>query len=191
MDPIALRFIERILDVVVGGLSIFLGYRLVRSVPGASDGKGTFKFPMHTSVILTKVGPGVFFALFGAVTVCFALFRGLDIKTPDGRHITYASQVQAASNARADGRALIRREIALLNAVPGMLDSGLDEQSRGDVVRSLRRVKLQLMRPVWGDGSDGFGSFTEFEKWVEHGEGGAPPAKSANAVALYRYGAKP
>ena len=67
MDPLLFRSIERIVSVLIGGLSIFLGYRLFSSVRGQSDGKGTFKFPMHTSGVLTKVGPGVFFALFGAV----------------------------------------------------------------------------------------------------------------------------
>jgi hypothetical protein len=190
MDPLVLRSIERILDVIVGGMAIILGYRLFRSVPGASDGKGTFKFPMHTSVMLTKVGPGVFFALFGAAIICMALFRGLDL-TVDGRHIRYAGSVHAASSARADARALMRREMATLNALPGMLDPKLDEQSRDDATRSLRRAKLQLMKPAWGDARDGFGDYKDFETWVEQGEQGPAPANSSEALALYRYGARP
>ena len=42
MDPLLFRSIERIVSVLIGGLSIFLGYRLFSSVRGQSDGKGTF-----------------------------------------------------------------------------------------------------------------------------------------------------
>ena len=39
MDPLLFRSIERIVSVLIGGLSIFLGYRLFSSVRGQSDGK--------------------------------------------------------------------------------------------------------------------------------------------------------
>jgi hypothetical protein len=191
MEPLTFRFIERILVVLIGGASIYFGYRLFSSVPGQSDGKGTFKFPMHTSVILTKVGPGVFFALFGTVAICIALLQPQVTTLPDGSKVSYAGEVMAASNARADGRALLRREIAVLNSTPGMLDRHIDEQDRDDVIRSLRRVKLLLMKPVWGGAGEGFGSFEEFESWVSGGETGPPPAGSNEAMALYRYGARP
>lgn len=95
MDDFALRAIERILDAVIGGISIYLGYRLFLSVPrraadpdgtaqgandSASDGGGSsaeFKLPGDVSIILTRVGPGIFFALFGAAVVVTSLSKGM------------------------------------------------------------------------------------------------------------------
>jgi hypothetical protein len=96
MDDFALRAIERILDAVIGGLSIYFGYRLFLSVPrSGADRDGTtrepsasasadavgssaeFKLPGDISIILTRVGPGIFFALFGAVVVVTSLSRGM------------------------------------------------------------------------------------------------------------------
>ena len=190
MDPLLMRFIERILAVLAGGLAIWLGYRLFSSVPAQNDGKGTFKLPLNTSIVVTKVGPGVFFALFGAVTLCVALFKPLEIETKDGSRVNYVTSVPAADK-RADGRALLRREIATLNTIPGLLSPDLPPEERGDAARSLSRVKLLLLQPVWGEPAEGFGSFSEFESWVDKGEPGPPPAHMDAALALYRYGAKP
>jgi hypothetical protein len=96
MDDFALRAIERILDAVIGGISIYLGYRLFLSVPrrgGDRDrvGRGSrasasadegassaeFKLPGDVSIILTRVGPGIFFALFGAAVVVTSLSKGM------------------------------------------------------------------------------------------------------------------
>jgi hypothetical protein len=189
MDPLIFRSIERLASVFIGGFSIFLGYRLFSSIRGQSDGKGTFQFPMHTSVVLTKVGPGVFFALFGTVAVCAAIFRPLDEKLPNGRTVSYAGMPKATSNERADGRALLRRDFAVLNTVPGLMGPQVAEIDRGNVDRGLRRVKLLLMKPVWGEPGEGFGNFAEFESWATQGETGAAPAASNEALALYRYGA--
>ena len=40
MDPIALRAFERILATLIGGLAIYLGYRLFVQVPSERDGEG-------------------------------------------------------------------------------------------------------------------------------------------------------
>ena len=40
MDPISWRFIERILAVAIGGVSIYLGYRLFAQVPEQRDSDG-------------------------------------------------------------------------------------------------------------------------------------------------------
>jgi hypothetical protein len=69
MDPITLRFAERLLAVLFGGMAIYLGYRLFLLVPERREGEGRFTFPWDASVVLTRVGPGVFFALFGALVV--------------------------------------------------------------------------------------------------------------------------
>ena len=187
MDPLTLRFIERITAVLIGGIAIYLGYRLFDKVPEQRDSGGKVKLPWDISVVLTRVGPGIFFALFGAATVSLALFRPVEMK--DGNLVAYAgggAGAVAGSHARADARALLRRDIATLNTIPQMLPADLAEHERESVSRTLRRVKLSLIRPVWGEPAEGFGDMTQFEKWVLADEQDAPPAGMDGALALYR-----
>jgi hypothetical protein len=67
MDVETLRMVERIVIAFGGIISIILGYRLfmVASLDHKEVSGGTFKTALF-SVSLSKVGPGVFFALFGA-----------------------------------------------------------------------------------------------------------------------------
>lgn len=189
MDPLVLRFAERITAVLIGGLAIFLGYRLFISVPEIKDAGGNFKLPWNISIVMTRVGPGVFFALFGTSAVCLALLRPLTIQPGTGS-ATYASQ-PADPDARADGRALLRREMAALNNLPSQLRPDLAGQDRKDIERSLRRAKLVMMKPVWGQPQEGFGEFSAFESWVEKEERDPPPPGMSGALDLYRYGSTP
>ena len=66
MDPISFRALERILAVVIAGISIYLGYRLFLKLPDKTDSEGKFILPGNISIYISRVGPGVFFALFGA-----------------------------------------------------------------------------------------------------------------------------
>jgi hypothetical protein len=63
--PEVLRMIERIIVVCGGVLCIFLGYLLFRIAALRQDSSGKFKSAFF-ELTATKVGPGVFFALFGA-----------------------------------------------------------------------------------------------------------------------------
>jgi len=190
MDPLLLRFIERITTVLTGGFSIYLGYRLFLSMPEQKNSDGKFVLPLHTSIVLTKVGPGIFFALFGIAAVIFALSRPMQME--GGRTTSYAGGSSLSdSDERADARALLRKEMAVLNTIPRLLRSELNNQDRLDVELGLRRIKLGLMHPVWGRSDEGFGDFPAFEKWVQAGEPGPSPQGMDGALNLYRYGEMP
>ena len=45
MDEITLRMIERLIGVLIGGFSIYLGYHLFKSIPHFKSGEGKFTFP--------------------------------------------------------------------------------------------------------------------------------------------------
>lgn len=79
MDVETIRAIERIIIVIFAGTSIVLGWHLfkigvVSPQSGDFSGKG-FKFSLQ------KVGPGIFFSLFGAVILSLALINGLKTET--------------------------------------------------------------------------------------------------------------
>jgi hypothetical protein len=67
--------VERLIVASGGVLSIFLGFLLFRVAELKSDSGGNFKSAIF-NISLTKVGPGVFFALFGAYIL------STDVKTP-------------------------------------------------------------------------------------------------------------
>jgi hypothetical protein len=72
MIPFALIMAERMLAICVGGFLCYLGYRLFLSVPTKENSAGEFKLPGGVGIHLTRVGPGIFFALFGAGIVIVA-----------------------------------------------------------------------------------------------------------------------
>ena len=76
MDIVAgLRMIDRLLAVGIGGMSIYLGHRLFLALPAIRDASGEFHLPFDIRVILWRVGPGAFFALFGTAVVALVTLR--------------------------------------------------------------------------------------------------------------------
>lgn len=75
MEIEVIRAFERILIVMFSGISVILGWHLfkigvVDQQSASLSGKG-YKFTLQ------KVGPGVFFSLFGSVVMSIALINGL------------------------------------------------------------------------------------------------------------------
>jgi hypothetical protein len=199
VDPLLLRFLERLTVVLFGGMAIYLGFRLFLEVPEFKNSAGEVVLPWDFSIVMTRIGPGVFFALFGVAAVGLALIRPLEINSQGPRDIEnesrFASVRYGASpapddppTARADARALLGREFAGLNTIPRLLREDLPEHERDDIEDNIRHVKLTLMKPVWGEPNEGFGKFSEFESWVQDAEPDPPPARMEGALALYRYG---
>jgi len=193
MTFMSLRFIERICGVIIGGVSIYLGYRLFLQIPEQHDSGGKLVLPWDVTVVLRRVGPGIFFTLFGASVVGASFFKGValeDLKRVSvtlQEHSIKVSGAGAALEPRSNlhgARALLRREIATLNALPKQLKPDLAEHDRDDIARSLRRIKFALMRDVWDSAE--WGPVAEFESWIDNNELDPPPASVAQAVAYYR-----
>jgi len=73
------RTIERIIIVLFGGLSIVLGWHLFK-IGVVTEQKADIEGASFT-VKLIKVGPGVFFALFGAFILVVAMNTVIEVKT--------------------------------------------------------------------------------------------------------------
>lgn len=199
MEYLLLRFFERITAVLIGGMAIYLGFRLFIEMPEHKNSAGKFVLPWDISIVMTRIGPGVFFALFGTAAVSLALIRPLDIsaKVPASSNGTGSSRIIYMTESelrdrtkRADARALLRKHIAVLNSIPYMLRTDLPEHEQDDIKFNVALVKLTLMKPVWGSPDENFGDIAEFEHWVRAGEPVPAPAGMENALALYRYGMK-
>ena len=193
-DPLLLRFIERLAAVLLGGMAIYLGYRLFRLVPETRDNSGRLTLPWNISIVLTRVGPGVFFALFGVAAVGLSLLRPLQIdgtdssRSAEARHVSYAGEGSPEDTSRRiDERRLLRKEINILNSIPRRLKAELPAPDKEEVEAAISRIKLLLLKPVWGKPEEGFGDYARFETWVRDGGHDPAPPDMPGAVELYRY----
>jgi hypothetical protein len=188
---LTLRILERMLAVVIGGMAIYLGYRLFLNVPEHRDSQGKVTLPWNTTVILSRVGPGVFFALFGAVVV------GLSFVKPIDYSLTYTEQHMAQKWAGAGGtlhsqvtaaieedRAEIQKEMAILNTLPKYLKSDLLEENRMLLELAIPRIKFKLMRAVW---LEDWGNPDKFKNWITTIPLESPPSSLVQAVKIFRY----
>ena len=99
------RGIERLLEASSGLVAIFLGWNLFKvgivTDQAAEFGMATVKLSLH------KVGPGAFFALFGAVILLYGIISPLKTTDGDPGHPGQTSYaVSADGQLRLDARAL-------------------------------------------------------------------------------------
>ena len=126
------------------GSAIYLGYRLFRDVPQMTDSSGKVVLPWNVSVAVTRVGPGVFFALFGVVAVGTSLVMPLRLSGANAtagsrsERVIYASPPLAAeAGSRADARRLLEKDMNLLNSIPA------------NCAPTLRRSTVRTSRTAW------------------------------------------
>ena len=187
---ILLRYVERLVAVLIGGLAIYLGYRLFLRVPDRREGEGQIKL-WDVSIVLSRIGPGVFFALFGAAVVGLSLFKGTEavVRPDEQRFSGLGAGPGQSADARADARALLRRDIAILNNFIPKLRADLPAQDHTQVELAIPRIKFTLMKPAWPENEPGWGDPARFEAWLKDAEPDPPPAEIAAAVEYFRYGA--
>lgn len=200
-----IRPIERLLAVGIGGFSIYLGYRLFQSLPDRTDSEGHVILPGGVDVRLSRIGPGAFFALFGAAVVGFALSRAVRVEapaavtqppqagTPQASAAVIYGGMGEASPPRAElsesALAELRRDLHDINSLVGALPSDTDPRScteLGIAIQGLApKIKLGLLQRSW---SPAWGDFGRFEQWVRAGARDPVPAEVAQPAALFRRG---
>jgi hypothetical protein len=209
---VAARHLERLLIVVAGGLSIYLGYRMFLAIPraAAETGEGKLELPGGVSIYVTRVGPGVFFALFGAVILGLGLQHGLKLEVREQRPGPVATTEAATgaapvatvterrfSSAVPDAASTQQRDaernstlgtVAQLSRLGAALDGpggrGIPPQQRNDFALALNDARQRLLASVWDERA--WGPFIDFARWVQQGESGVPPPRAAPAVRAYR-----
>ena len=198
-----MRALERLLAIGSGLLAIYLGFRLFLALPEVEPGAGRVKLPGGISIYLTRVGPGVFFSLFGAVIIALSFYFGVtasetqvpgtsqlagDARLTTQRSFTGAAAEGADAEDRQVERATVERMIRDLNRMPALMRADLSPRER-DLVQTLDHSKVRLMREVWD--AEAWGDYGAFERWWRAGAGPEPPAEIAAAVAVFRAGSTP
>jgi hypothetical protein len=194
---IILRMVERILGVLIGGVLIYFGYRLFLSLAGKrgrENGSGAFSFAGGNKIKLSKVGPGVFFALFGAGLIVFSLVKPVSLTvspraaktTSDPKPGVVAAtefkfvgavSVPETDEDRARMRAETQDDIIALNRA---LDRA-NASERPQIERAVARAKVALMEPLW---AEDWGELKDFRDWLA--KGGTPPDKTQPAVDYFQ-----
>ena len=206
---VILREAERVLVDLGGALSVYLGYQLFLRMPSRERGEGKFELPGGVPIYISRVGPGVFFSLFGAAILGLSLVHGVSLDstrslagaqsatqtaagTPgavaETTHYAGATELGASldpQKAEAE-RIAVGLAIRNINRVPTALRTDLSATQRLDIERAIAAIKLRLLQSVWD--RDQWGEFAIFRQWVEQGESDPAPPAIERAVAVYRAG---
>ena len=166
-------------------MAIYLGYWLFLKVPERHDSQGRITLPWNITVLLSRVGPGVFFALFGAAIVAYSLHESVSYTRERSSEATHgkgrraprsptesiwggvgpgatAEPGEALKAARLRGQL----EMEFLNSLPSLLRGDLKEEQKRSVSDRVTSLKLGLMELLWG--SD-LGDFVAFKDWTGGG----------------------
>ncbi len=151
---LVLRMLERLLVVSFGGLSIYLGYKLFFHLPDSAEQEGKLDIP-GLKIVLTKVGPGIFFLAFGAII----LFHNLDSQikqtsTANSNHTSIQSFAGAADIQQSNQAGIAQRRMAAIEKVGELNCLGKLLQARqitlpDNIQLALHDAKISLLTPVW------------------------------------------
>jgi hypothetical protein len=211
MDPQSLTILvgafQRILSILVGGMLVYFGYRLFLSLPGkrgGDGGSGEFSLGRGSKVKLSKVGPGVFFAIFGAGLIAYSFAKPMKVNIPAVQSAPSAANSPSAQTTpsaatgvlatsgfsyigavsapetdedRARMRTETQEDIIVLNRA---VDHG-DASERPQLERAVVKAKVALMEPLW---AEDWGELKDFRDWLA--KGGSPPDKTQAAADYFQ-----
>ena len=125
-----MRMVERLLGLLSGALCVVLGYRLFINLPEKTDSSGKVVLPGGVSIWLSRVGPGIFFALFGAAIVAYSFASTVRVTNeqstcPRGHRPTH----------QATALAMRRQEIAAMSPRAAQAAAGENRRSSSCAAR--------------------------------------------------------
>jgi hypothetical protein len=210
LAAVVMRHLERLVVVVAGMQAIWLGYRLFIAMPNSARGDGKIELPGGISIFISRVGPGVFFALFGALVLGYSLHETVKVNASVGSAPAAAGAGTAEAGTaprqtfeysgvgpkpmtpdeRASERMkvldTVRKLAALARSLDGPAGRNLSAEERVDTEIALRESRRRLLASVWDERA--WGTIAAFDLWLQKGETDPVPPEIANAVRVYRGG---
>jgi len=174
--------VTRTLQILVGVLLCVLGYRLFQQVP-TSNSNAEVTLSEHLRINLSKIGPGVFFALFGTVILIQTLANPLRLEhtsnagksaaVPTNDHVIIAGQRPDTTAAECATLSLeqLQPQLRFLNGIAGLLRQGLSIEQHANFENDQREAKIALMAGAW---NKRWGDFTAFAAWARGQPSDAP-----------------
>ena len=181
-----LRAIERYITTAIGGIAIYCGYRLFQTVDVSQEGTAQFSFRDQAKLILSHIGPGVFFALFGTAIAVVSVLSPLSLGPggPDyGVLPSDPVSVRYMSDRTLDQEQAER--IGLVHVTNSMAADEISAEAKEEFARGLNRLKLTLMWDVW---SDDWGDRAAFAQWALGSRDTGPPVGTEPAVSVFLAG---
>ena len=192
------RMAERMLGLLAGVLCVVLGYRLFVRLPEKTDSAGKVVLPGGISIWMSRVGPGCFFALFGAAIVAYSFTSAVKVSderlAPSTQNEAMALRKQeisamTARSARSDSGeqtiAELRGAMADLNAAIDRLGRDTAPPERDRLIAGLQNAKVQLLRGAW---VAAWGDPARFQSWINSGAQPPAPAGMDVPAGLYLAG---
>jgi hypothetical protein len=199
------RAAERILLIPVGALAIYLGYCLFRLIPTSANSEGKLELPGGISIFLTRIGPGVFFALFGAMLIGYSATRPVEFTMPsvisavtrslpgqENKPIQASSELSGGKYSGAvetpppplPGGLKPEDVVAKLNGYAEDARARLANKAAADeIAEAIKAAKLAVMISNW---NAKWGDRAAFEHWVREGVAADPPISEApGAVVMF------
>jgi hypothetical protein len=200
------RHLERLLVVGAGAGSLYLGFRMFLAIPRAhvaEGGEAKLGLPGGISLYVTRLGPGVFFGLFGAAVLVTSLTQGITTATErsgareaspprseetSGSHTVTVIERSSYSGAGALGdtsdrgeveRTQVLDEVRMLSHLAQRVDTNrcaVDDTEKVDFSAALESARKRLLSAVWHEPS--WGPHAAFVRWFDEGmptEAVAPP----------------
>jgi hypothetical protein len=186
---IKLRSKERLLALGIAGLCIILGFLLFIFAPNASEA-GTAQLEwMEKKMMLANVGPGVFFALFGAAITVYSIVTQATTSTEkngENSVVTYRYlQKDVKDNQETENlRSNYQRDFRIFSEVMQKLEENesVPERLRMDFENALTNSKDFLMRSVW---DESWGDYNQFSNWISMGFPEPPPPEISKAAKYF------
>lgn len=159
-----LRMFERIIAVMIGGFSIYLGYRLFFHLPYEKSHQGELELP-GVKIVLSRVGPGIFFGVFGTLVMYYSLTNPVVNKKGNGEEFIGASvqSGQAVANtvltSSPQQRSKALTSIEMLNCADRLLGDVTEDALVTKLSIAIRDAKRALLLSVWDQ--DDWGSLEQ------------------------------
>ncbi len=171
------RATERILLVMVGALAVYLGYCLFREIPTAKNAEGKVELPGGVSIFLTRIGPGVFFALFGIAVIGYSVAQPVRLDLPNVAVLSGLGQQPGPSTPVLVSGPEPERVVAKLNGLVLEARKQLDPPAAAEFEGAVRSAKYSVMLGRW---KSQWGERDAFERWARD-NGDKDPAGSPGA----------
>ena len=180
------RAAERIFLVLVGALAIYLGYSLFRHMPSINRAEGKFELPGGVSVFFSRIGPGVFFALFGCAIIGYSVTKPVAFTLPDAAVYSGFGQDRQPSPSGKIAIAGLDPEIAVarLNGFLVKARQNFGQVEADELEEAVRAAKFAIMLAGW---KSEWGDRAAFERWAaENGDRDPPDDLVPGATIVYR-----
>ncbi len=196
------RAAEHLLAAIIGLFAVFFGYRLFLNMPHRREGESKVELPGGVSIYVSRIGPGIFFAVFGTALVAYGVSRPVDYRqamsnaapsaaTPgapasSSSQRQYSGMMPGGSAAGSSSSAAVPREpvVKTLAVLAAEVSKSPPGTQRNERQIALREARVSLMQQSW---RTEWGNPEVFNRWVyDEAEQDPPPGNVKRAVSVFR-----